>query len=353
MPDIADTGRGMTPGEQRALEKAGLGQYGKAGLPALTQIQNNQAVAQNQANCSNGGGGAGGNDAASGPAGTNGVNPKLMDNYQCGLDKWNAANPNSGVQWNIISGRRAVGQSDVEHSQHFTGNAIDLQASKDGKAFANIGKQYVGTDTYRLYESMGVAMSQCDSNMNWGGNFQDGNSFDYMHYGMGQKDTKNGNLFRGQSYKYAPNSDLSTAEYKGSTDPTIANHNNTIGNTNPQTAQPGQADPASPAGGSQSAGCGNGNGGCAPVNSAAPAAASSMAGGQGMASPITDMVSSLASGGIGGIQQALQGAIGQAMGSLGNLGGMIGQAMSAAGMPDPTSMISGMVSQQLQKIGIQ
>lgn len=340
---------GLTPGEFRLLEQNGLGQYGASALPMAKQLEANK-TSQNAA-CANGGPGGNGTGAAGGPAGTGGVNSKLMSNYNCALGKWQAANPGSPVQWNIISGVR--NSSTVSNSQHFTGDAIDLQASVNGKAFNNVGRSTLNTDSYQLYKSMASAMAECDPNMNWGGNFENGVPYDTMHFGMGQKTTVNGNLFQGRLDPRDPVQGFSKT-YKGSNDPATANANLTGENaTAAQQAagqQPGQAGAAAAPGAAGAAACGN-SGGCAPINSAAAPVAASMAQGAGMASPLAAVTNALSGTALGGLQQGLQSAIGGAMGGLGNLSGALGAASSLAGLANPASMLSSVAGGALQQIG--
>ena len=307
----------------------------------------NQALGAGQAQdpCANGGQGNGqatSRGSGEAPGVFRGVNPQLASDLQSGAAAWNAAHADTGLKAVPFSG---VSPRSVASSKHPSGNAVDyVIVDKNGCALNNLWNG--DTPAYRAYESLAAQMCQSSNGrVGWGGNFGGTYFHDTMHFQSGGPVGSRGRVCEGKKNPYIPNnSDPSKTRYDGPTDCQSANGGK------------GEARGGSGGGGG---GCGESSSGCKPVSSAAPAAAASMAQGQGLAGA-TDMMSQLSSlaqnpaaAAQGLVQQALGGALG---GSLPNgAGALLGSggigALTQGGLSNVLTQVTQGAAGLVQNLG--
>lgn len=312
----------------------------------------NQALGagQAQAPCANGGQGNGQATSRGGPGSGsgvfNGVNPQLASDLQNGAAAWNAAHADTGMRAVPFSG---VSSRSVATSKHPSGNAVDyVIVDKNGCPLNNLWNG--DTPAYRAYESLASQMCQSSGGrVGWGGNFGGTYFHDTMHFQSGGPVGSRGRVCEGKKNPYIPNnSDPGNARYDGPTDC--------------QSANAGQGESRGDGSGGGGGGCGEGGGGCKPISSAAPAAASSMAQGQGLAAngPMGAALGAFGAAGtnpMAAVQGLAQQAVGSALGGVlpngaGNIlsGGGIGGLISG-GLSNPLSQITNQIGGLVQGIG--
>lgn len=292
--------------------------------------------------CANGGQGNGqatSRGSGSTPGVFNGVTGDVAK-LQSSIDKWNAVHADTGLKMHAFSG---VSPRSVGGSKHPSGNAVDVViVDKNGCAFNNLWNG--DTPAFRAYESFASQVCQdFNGRIGWGGNFGGTYFNDTMHFQNGGPTGQNGRVCEGKKNPTAPNnSQPGNTRYDG---PTTC-----------QEANGGKGESRS--GGGGGGGCGEGSGGCKPISSAAPAAAASMAQGQGLAanSPMGAALGAFGAMGanpMAAVQGLAQQALGDALGGVlpngagnilgaGGIGGLVSGGLSNA-LSQVTTQVAGLV----------
>ena len=338
MPDPADTGKNIkTTGTNVASEvNAGAGAKTLGKQPGTDP-------------CANGGQGNG-QSTSRGVGPTPGVYNGVkgdVKNLQPSIDKWNAAHADKGLKMHAFSG---VGSRSVGASKHPSGNAVDVVIiDKNGCAFDNLWNG--DAPAFRAYESFASQVCQdFNGRVGWGGNFGGKYWNDTMHFQNGGPTGQNGRVCEGKKNPTAPNnSQPGNTRYDGPDTCQEANGG--------QGESRGQGSDDSGGGG----GCAEGGGGgCKPISSGAPAAAASMAQGQGLAAngPMGAALGAFGSNPAAAIQGAAQQALGGALGGgiipngAGSIlgGGGIGSILSG-GASNVLTQITSQVGSLVQNVG--
>ena len=322
-------------------------------LPATGALSNSASSSQ-----ACGTGATGGNDATahgheSDDALSTGVSPKITEPYKQAKAAWEAANP--GMKVYAFSGVQDRPQN--ASSLHPSGQAMDVVIiGSDGVRLNNLKNG--DTPAFRAYESFATAMGNAGFTGRWGGNFGGTWYRDTMHFDLGNPNVvAQGNVFKGVANPAIPgNSNPSGGiKYNGPTSGSEAN----AGGASNASAHGSATDSAlNSKGNTKNATCASpSSSGCQPISAGAPAVASSLASGQGLAMPdIMSTAMSAIQGGIGGV---LQGALGTALNSAAGMltsgvnsivqGGI--QALTSGGLSNVLSQITTPVMNQLISLG--